>query len=336
MLFGSLNALAQETFDVVTYTPPAGWEKEDLQGQALAFTRKDERSGTWARIALYKSVKGSGNLQSDFASEWNLLAAKPYNAGQPSGTEERVVHNGWRARAGLAQFTFDNAPAGVSLSTISNGDRTLSVLVLLNSNIHQKDVDKFMASLRFPSIAAPARAAPLPQADPNTKPRIVGNWNHSSSSSPQDWKAASWSGAGYTTRRYEFKEDGTYRFTMRSFFMMNPDIYIVKEHGTFTVSGNQLTVVPQSSVFETYLKKNNADELGRLKATQKRSLDTVTYATTLHFSPGMREWNLVLQASKPTVRDGSFDNNTAFANAWYFNQRFDAELTSPTGKQQAR
>jgi len=39
---------------------------------------------------------------------------------------------------------------------------------------------------------------------------------------------------------------------------MNPDIHIVQEHGTFTVNGNQLTVVPQSSVFETYMKKTKS------------------------------------------------------------------------------
>jgi hypothetical protein len=80
------------------------------------------------------------------------------------------------------------------------------------------------------------------------------------------------------------------------------------------------------------LNKNNADELGSLKATKKRSLDTVTYTTTLNYSSGMREWDLVLQASKPTERDGDFDSNTLFNNAWFYNQRFDAELTSSTGK----
>jgi len=62
----------------------------------------------------------------------------------------------------------------------------------------------------------------------------------------------------------------------------------------------------------------------------------VTYATTLHLSPGMREWNLVLQASRPTIRDGNFDNNSTFSNAWFFNQRFEAGLTSSTRRQQAR
>ena len=158
LLSWSLNAHAQETFDVVTYTPPAGWVREELPGAAVTYTRKDNRNGTWGRIAVYKSAAGSGNLQSDFSAEWDALVAKPFKTGQPSRTTESTSQNGWRVKAGLVQFTFDQAPAAASLTTMSNGDRKMSIVVLLNSDVHQKDVDRFMASMQFAPIASRARA----------------------------------------------------------------------------------------------------------------------------------------------------------------------------------
>jgi hypothetical protein len=282
---------------------------------------------------VYKSAAGSGNLQSDFSAEWDALVAKPFKTGQPSRTTESISQNGWRVKAGLVQFTFDQAPAAASLTTMSNGDRKMSIVVLLNSDVHQKDVDRFMASMQFAPIASRARADPAPQADASTPPRILGKWNRSASVNPDDRNLASWSGAGYSTSRYEFKSDGTYRFTQRNFRMLRPEIVIVKEQGTFVINGNQLTVAPQDSVVESYTKKNNVDVLGSLTSSQRRPLEKVAYAAAMHFFPGLEEWNLVLQANEPTTRDGRFAGNSLFANAWFFNQKFvDIDLTSPTGR----
>lgn len=110
-------------------------------------------------------------------------------------------------------------------------------------------------------------------------------------------------------------------------------IIIVKENGTYTVNGNQLTIVPAKSIIQSYTKKNNVDELGSLVKSQNRTLEIVTYNYQFHYFSGIQEWNLVLQSSKPTQRDGNFSNNTTFSNAWYYDQKYtDTDLTSPKGK----
>ena len=114
--------------------------------------------------------------------------------------------------------------------------------------------------------------------------------------------------------------------------MTYPYIIIVRENGTYNIHGNQLTIIPKKSTIQRYSKKNNVDESGSLVSTQNRPLEKVTYTYQFHYFSGIQEWNLVLQADKPTMRDGDFSRNDTFVNAWYFDQKFiDNELTSPKG-----
>lgn len=164
-------------------------------------------------------------------------------------------------------------------------------------------------------------------------PKLFGKWNRSGASHPHYADPASWGTAGYTTSRYEFKKDGSYQFTERSFRMTYQNIIIVKESGKYSVNGNQLTISPASSVIQSYTKKNNVDELGSLVKSQNRTLEKVTYNYQFHYFAGIQVWNLVLQASQPTQRDGNFSSNNTFSNAWYFDQKYtDTDLTSPKGK----
>jgi len=181
--------------------------------------------------------------------------------------------------------------------------------------------------------ATSGNGTPSPSSTINADPKLFGKWNRSGASHPHYADPASWGTAGYTTSRYEFKKDGSYQFTERSFRMTYQHIIIVKENGTYTVNGNQLTIVPAKSIIQSYTKKNNVDELGSLVKSQNRTLEIVTYNYQFHYFSGIQEWNLVLQSSKPTQRDGNFSNNTTFSNAWYYDQKYtDTDLTSPKGK----
>jgi hypothetical protein len=96
------------------------------------------------------------------------------------------------------------------------------------------------------------------------------------------------------------------------------ELLLVKENGSYQISGNNLTINPQTSVIESWSKKDGTDKWGNLLKTQNRPLEKVTYRFTKHFFTGIQEWNLVLQGDKETMRDGAFSSNLSFPNAWYF------------------
>lgn len=321
------------SFDLATFTIPKNWKKE-VGNDLVSYTATNSKTGSYGRIIIFKNLAGSGNIDTDFNTEWKELVEIPYKTTNQPETEKDSLPNGWKIKSGSGVFTFDNKESVVTLLAMCSGNTKMSVLLITNSDEYQDGFLAFGTSLRLKK--APARTVTSPavtSSNNNIDKRLIGKWNKSGASHPHYADPASWGTAGYTTSRYEFKADGSYVFTERSFRMTYQYIIIVKENGTYTVNGNQLTVVPAKSIIQSYTKKNNVDELGSLVKSQNRTLEKVTYTHSFHYFSGIQEWNLVLQASKPTQRDGNFSNNTTFSNAWYYDQKYtDTDLTSPKGK----
>src|SRR6187401_2616721 len=85
LLFNSVvgTLLAQtETFDLITFTPPKGWTKEEKQN-VIVYTTINEKDKTWCQIGVYKSTASKGNIDDDLKSEWNEVAAKQYSITEP-------------------------------------------------------------------------------------------------------------------------------------------------------------------------------------------------------------------------------------------------------------
>lgn len=95
-------------------------------------------------------------------------------------------------------------------------------------------------------------------------------------------------------------------------------LLLVRENGTYQISGANITISPQKSVIQAWSKNGGTDKWGKLLTTQNRPLEKATYQLTKHYFSGIQLWNLVLQAEKATERDGPFSTNTTFNNAWYY------------------
>ncbi len=214
------------------------------------------------------------------------------------------------------------------LTTATGGGKMINVLVLTNSEAFQNEIDALIGSIKLPPIKAVAAQVATPASGEAS--RLIGKWQRSSSGQPTYADPVSWGTAGYTKSRYEFKADGTYVYTERSFRMMMQTIIIVKENGKYAVNGSTLTITPQRSTISSYKKDGGVDALGALVKTQNRELESAAYKFTFHYFEGIQEWDLVLQADRTTRRDGPFSNNQTFPNAWYFDQKYiDSDLTAP-------
>ncbi len=345
----------QETakFDIVSYSEPPGWNKEDRDGFS-AYTINNNANGEYARILIFKSLPGTGNIDTDFSTEWRELVQINYQPGDFTQTNVSDYKDGWVSKIGVAPFKFQDSDHAALLITMVKAKTKMSFVFITNTTAYQIVFEDFASSLNFdstetsgspgnlknasgsnemetvPGINLQADAAATSASDYDR--RLIGKWSRSGSSHPHYADAASWGTAGYTSSRYEFKNDGTYLYTERSFRMTYAYIVLVKEKGRFSVSNNSITVIPETSVIESYTKKNDVDELGTLVKSESRQLEVTTYTYTLHYFTGIQEWNLVLQASNPTKRDGNFSSNNTFPNAWYFDQKYiDTDLASLKG-----
>lgn len=179
-------------------------------------------------------------------------------------------------------------------------------------------IEAFISSVKLKKPETVSQQAP---ANDNGASSILGTWGMAASGTQRydDYKNPySVNNYGYINGQYTFNDNGTYSYVSKTFKMTFDKILLVKESGSYQISGSNITINPQKSVIEAWSKKDGTDKWGKLLTTQNRTLEKVTYRFTKHYFSGIQQWNLVLQAEQATQRDGPFSNNTLFSNAWYF------------------
>ena len=170
-----------------------------------------------------------------------------------------------------------------------------------------------------PVASAPANPAPPRQPAPAPAPagapdrKFVGVWIRSISF---DMRSAV--GAGYTKHQYIFEANGTYAYSRRHFPGTGYRLWVWRETGRWAVDRDLLTLAPERSVLDELEKKGGVDANGPLVSRKAQPLERATYRVRTHYFSGLQEWNLVLEASAPTQRDGSFTTNPNFPGAWLF------------------
>jgi len=143
----TLASFAQkETFDLASYSPPAGWSRGATE-TITSFTIINKKNNSWCRINIVKSTVSKGNIEQDFESEWQNLIVKNYNPAETPQLSEIQDADGWKIKTGVAKFTFSNKDASAMLTTMSGFERCISFVVTTNTQDYIKDIEAFLASV---------------------------------------------------------------------------------------------------------------------------------------------------------------------------------------------
>jgi hypothetical protein len=303
----------KETFDIITYTPPAGWKK-DVTENIINYIITNKMNNSWCQIGIIKSTISKGNIEKDFESEWQDLVVKNFKPTAIPKLNEVHVTDGWKIKEGVVKFKFNNADALAMLTTISGFDRCASIVVTTNSQDYLKDIDALLTSVEFKKMEASIKQ-PVNDIIRDSA-SMIGTWGASASDN-SSYRVNN-GVMNYILRQYTLNANGTYTFVSKAYDPLMDKILLGKENGTYQISGDNLTIAPQKSVIESWSKKNGTDNWGQLLTTQNKVLEKVTYRFTKHYFSGIQEWSLVLQADKTTERDGPFTGNSSFSNAWIY------------------
>ncbi|MBL0357152.1 MAG: hypothetical protein IPP72_09820 [Chitinophagaceae bacterium] len=300
----------QDSFDLVKFTPLKGWKK-DVRENLQSYSITDNKTGGWCQISIVKSTISKGSIEKDFESEWAELIVKPYDVKEAPETNEVQEADGWKIKAGGGKFVFNNANAITLLTTMSGFDRCVSIVANTNSQDYLSSIQTFLESV---DLKKPAMNTQQSNNSSNTS--ILGTWgaNASENSSYRVKNGV----MNYISRQYTFNANGTYRFISKAFDPLMDNILLGKENGTYTISGNHISISPQKSVLEAWSKKDGRDEWGNRLNSQNIPPEKQSYQFTKHYFDGNKQWSLVLQADKATKRDGPFSGNSTFTNAWYY------------------
>jgi len=155
LLLGNLSlAQSPETFDLVTFTPPAGWKKTDTNKNVISYSTTNNATGTYCQIGIYKSTTSKGSLKADFDSEWQTLIADFYKPTAKPELAPAASENGWDAQGGVAPFMFNGAQSVAMLITMSGYSRCTSIAILSNTDTYQPQIDQFLESVSLKKLEA--------------------------------------------------------------------------------------------------------------------------------------------------------------------------------------
>lgn len=299
------KVLAQkQTFDVVSFAFPKGWQQQKNEaGIQLSIT--DKKTGAYGIAVITKARASSASANKNFNNDWDILVKGAVSVDAAPSISDMGIETGWNCVTGQANYT-DGAIKGIAtLITATGYGQTASVVVMTNTSKYQEEILAFVNSLELAKLAqVPATT------NASAKSSVVGLWcdNHLEISGYFNGYAQYT--AGYFRREYLFKADGTYVFRLKNWSTLMKEILFNYESGTYTVQGNQLTIIPNQGKGEWWSKKDNNASLwgNRLKASDYK-LERMNYTFEIKYYSGTDSYSLILNPKKNTERDGTYNQN---------------------------
>lgn len=154
LLFGkSVFCQTEERFDIASYAIPAGWVKE-TGNDFVAYTIVNNSTSEYARILVFKSLPGTGKVETDFDTEWQELVQLNYKPGEFTNASVSEYKDGWTSKIGVAPFQYQNKNHAAILLTLAKEQTKMSSVFISNTVKYQADFENFGSSLNFGNSAS--------------------------------------------------------------------------------------------------------------------------------------------------------------------------------------
>ena len=292
-------AQTAESFDLATFRSPAGWAKRATEA-SFQLSTEDKAKGTYCLINLLKAVPGLGNSRENFDAAWQTVVktvVDPTAAPQmfPSDNKED-----WKVEGGFAPFEKDGEKGVAVLFTLSGYGKMVNVLVITNTMDYEPTINAFLesVSLRKP----PVENRPQTPVNQNgSQVTLAGNfWKQGGVR--QGMLGHSGLSTGSFSKTYHFFSNGTYKFWREDMQLAAPKYYLESEEGTYTVSGNTITITARKSSFSQHrlTKEEPPIKSGNLALTNAQY--------RFEFWKNDGNWAVLLSPidGNETKRDGTF------------------------------
>lgn len=317
--FSGALAQALETFDVATFKSPNGWQKQAGQS-SIQFSISNEAD--YCLITLFKSIPGIGDSKENFNAAWGTIVEEAVTVSTAPQMAAPSIENGWEIQTGYAPFEKDGVKSIAMLVTASGFGKMMNALILTNTQSYESAIGAFLGSIELKTL----EVALQPQAEAGSDvSAIVGAWGMTTSD--QSSFAVNNGIQGYIKRQYNFNTNGTYVFMVKTFAFTSSQLLFTRETGTYKLTGDNLTIVPEKGSIQAWTKGtvtggdgkvSQTDNWGELVKTQPSKLETVTYQVSKEYFSGIDEWQLLMRTATPTQREGPFVGSSAFPNSYFY------------------
>lgn len=299
VLVCSANLFAQEpeTFDLATFQAPKGWNKQTVDN-SIRFSIADKDA--YCLVTLFRSLPGLGSPKENFDASWDTIVKEVVTVSAAPQMFPSDTRGEWLLVGGFAPFEKSGEKGVAVLYTASGYGKMVNALVLTNTQAYEAAITAFLESV---SLKKPAvENQPQVAANQNgSQPSLTGNF----------WKKGGVSkgllghsdlSPGSFSDTYQFFSNGTYKFTKVNSQYTAPKWYLEDEEGTYTITGNTITITSKKAVFSQH-RINREDpplKSGNLP------LSKVQYR--FEFWKADDNWRLLLSPvdGNETKRDGTF------------------------------
>jgi hypothetical protein len=299
VLVCSANLFAQEpeTFDLARFQAPKGWNKQTVDN-SIRFSIADKDA--YCLVTLFRSLPGLGSPKENFDASWDTIVKEVVTVSAAPQMFPSDTRGEWLLVGGFAPFEKSGEKGVAVLYTASGYGKMVNALVLTNTQAYEAAITAFLESV---SLNKPAvENQPQVAANQNgSQPSLTGNF----------WKKGGVSkgllghsdlSSGSFSDTYQFFSNGTYKFTKVNSQYTAPKWYLEDEEGTYTITGNTITITSKKAVFSQH-RINREDpplKSGNLP------LSKVQYR--FEFWKADDNWRLLLSPldGNETKRDGTF------------------------------
>lgn len=293
----NLFAQAPETFDIATFQAPKGWNKQTVEN-SIQFSIADKE--TYCLVTLFRSLPGLGSPKENFDAAWDTIVKEAVTVSAAPQMFPSDPKGEWLVAGGFAPFEKDGAKGVAVLYTASGYGKMVNALVLTNTQAYEAPLTAFLESISFKKPEVETQ--PQTRTNQNgSQPSLTGNF----------WKKGGISkgllghadlSPGTFSDTYQFFSNGTYKYTKVNSQYTAPKWYLEDEEGTYTVTGNTITITSKKAVFSQH-RINREDpplKSGNLP------LSMVQYR--FEFWKADDNWRLLLSPvdGNETKRDGTF------------------------------
>lgn len=328
MMFGLIvtaKAQGTETYDVVTYKLPAGWQKQPSD-RGLQLSRVNTSTNEFAMAIVIKSLPSDASAADNFTHYWNTVVKATVKVGSAPMMEAPMVENGWDVVSGSANFTDGGVNGVVTQLIATGGGKVTGVIIMTNTSSFQSDLLSFLSSIKLPKAAASQtrNAAPVSTSGNSS---LVGLWVNYNTETSGYMNGMPMLSGGYFRREYLFKPDGTYVFRAKDWSTIVKDILYVKETGTYSVNGNQITIKPTQTSGGWWAKAASGRTVGwgkKVRGSTHKS-EPVTYTFEIKYLSGMGENYLILRSRYATERDGRQNSGGSGTHEYNYSHRATGE-----------
>ncbi len=318
------------TYDIISYSAPAGW-KQEYAGNYVSYSKIDGSS--WAQMTLYKSTVSKGGIAADLDSEWKEIV-EAMHATQNTESTQPATANGWTVASRSCLWPYNGANVATILTTYTNGNVCVSVLCNATAKPYLDSYKALISTidLNVPAATIQVTATPAPSS---ARP-LTGLWGIYINEISGQVNGAPQLTGGYFRKEYTFFENGTYQFLEKDLSAYSTSTILFGwETGTWSVTGNKITISPKQGKDEEWSKpaSGRTDQWGSRVKTNVRKLETITYTFELKYYSGMKETHLLLRNDLPTYREGKSNNMNNKHHEWSYTPQpvNKAMVTPPPG-----